>query len=236
MLVGVLTAFSGSRYGCWSAAKSRPPSLRWRSIATPALALLLHRDLLLLLLVNVLWMGAYSLWSQWTTLYLIHVHGLTLLETRAYTWIPPLVSNVGGFLGGWLSLRWMERGAGAITARRRAIWVSAAGLLFTLLLPWMHTATGATTIISVSFLFALAGSVNIYALPIDLFGPERSGLAISALTFAYGLLQTVISPVIGDLGDRHLYNEVVWGVTLLPLLSCVVLLGIRENRLSASTS
>lgn len=196
----------------------------------PNMALLLHRDLLLLVAVNLLWMGAYSLWTQWTTLYLIHVHGLTLLQTRAYTWIPPLVSNVGGFLGGWMSLRWMQRGVQSVPARRRAIWLSAAGMLLTLLLPAMHTAAGATAIISISFLFALSGSVNIYALPIDLFGPERSGLAISALTFAYGLLQTVISPVIGYLGDRHLYHEVVWGVTLLPLLSCLVLLALRENR------
>jgi MFS family permease len=73
----------------------------------------------------------------------------------------------------------------------------------------------------------LAGSVNIYALPIDLFGPSRSGLAISALVLSYGLLQTVISPVIGWLADRHLYSQAVYLVAIPPLLSCLLLAGVR---------
>ena len=194
----------------------------------PDLKLLLDRDLLLVVLASVLWMGAYSLWSYWTTLYLIHVHGLTLKQTAGYVWIPPLVSNIGGFLGGWMSWKWMEKGVSAVAARRRAVVVSAVGLLLTLLLPWMPDARWATAIIAVSFLFALAGSVNIYAMPIDLFGAQRAGLAISALTFAYGLLQTGISPVIGYLADRHLYTEVVWGVTLLPVAGCAVLWGVKK--------
>ncbi len=198
----------------------------------PRLSLLLDRDLLLLVVVNILWMGTYSLWSYWTTLYLMNVHGLTLKQTAGYVWIPPLVSNAGGFLGGWISLKWMERGVPALSARRRAIFVSAIGLLFTLLLPSMPDARWATALIAVSFLFALAGSVNIYAIPIDLYGPERAGLAISALVFAYGLLQTVMSPIVGSLADRHLYSQVVWGVTLLPLLSCLFLLGIRGKQTS----
>ncbi len=189
----------------------------------PSFRLLLDRDLVLVVVASTLWMGAYSLWSYWTTLYLVNVHGLTLRQTQAYVWIPPLISNIGGFFGGWMSLRWMERGVNAIAARRRAIFVSAGGLLVTLLLPLMPDARWATAIIAISFLFALAGSVNLYAIPIDLYGPEKSGMAISALTFAYGLLQTVISPLIGWLADRHLYVQVVWAVTLLPVLSCFVL-------------
>ena len=81
------------------------------------------------------------------------------------------------------------------------------------MLPVAEDARWATVIISASFFFALAGSVNIYALPIDLYGPQRSGMAIAALTCAFGLLQTVISPLIGFLADHHLYTQVVWMVT-----------------------
>jgi ACS family hexuronate transporter-like MFS transporter len=191
-------------------------------------SLLRDCNLLLLVVANVLWMGSYSLWSNWTTLYLIHVDNLTLAESLHYVWIPPLISNLGGFFGGWLSLAWMRRKTSAITARRRAIWVSAAGSLATLLLPLMPNAAWATGIISVSFFFALAGSVNIYALPIDLFGAARSGLAIAALTCAFGILQTGISPLIGWLGDRHLYQQVVW-ITTLPLIAgATVLYALRE--------
>ena len=191
------------------------------------LAILFDRNLILLVIANVLWMGSYSLWSNWTTLYLMRVDGLTLKQTAAYTWIPPLISNLGGFFGGWLSLRSMKRGTDAVAARRRAINVSALGSLITLLLPFAPDAHWAIAVISVSFFFALAGSVNIYALPIDIFGPARTGLAIAALTCAFGILQTVISPVIGFLSDRKLYTEVVWIVTAPLILSVLVLRGLR---------
>ena len=191
--------------------------------AGKAWSILRDRRLLLLVVANVLWMGSYSLWSNWITLYLTRVHGVTLQQSAHYVWIPPLISNIGGFFGGWLSLLWMKRGFDPVRSRRRAVWVSAAGSLFALLLPWAPDARTATGVISVSYFFALAGSVNIYALPIDIFGAARSGLAIAALTCAFGVLQTVISPVIGYLSDHKLYSEAIWFTTLPLLLSAFVL-------------
>lgn len=228
VIVGVLGALW---IPLWRLVSRRIPAVQ-PCVAAPAHAgfrLLLDRDLLWLVLANILWMGTYSLWSNWTTLYLVNVHGLTLRQTAGYVWIPPLVSNAGGFFGGWLSLRWMKRGHGAVSSRRRAVLASAAGSLSTLLLPMMTDARWATAVISVSFFFALAGSVNIYAIPIDLYGPAQSGLAISALTFAFGLLQTVISPLIGYLSDRHLYVQVVWMVAIPPLLACAALQRIQRT-------
>lgn len=193
-------------------------------------SLLRERSLILVVAANVLWMGSYSLWSNWTTLYLTRVHNLTLQESARYVWIPPLISNLGGFFGGWMSLRWVKNGIEPVAARRRTVWVSALGSLVTLLLPFAPDARWATTIISTSFFFALAGSVNIYAIPIDLYGAARSGLAISALTCAYGILQTVISPIIGYLSDHKLYTQVVWIVTVPPILSSLVLMGVASKR------
>jgi hypothetical protein len=106
-------------------------------------------------------------------------------------------------------------------------------MFVTLLLPFAAGPRVATAIISVSFFFALAGSVNIYAIPIDLYGPARSGLAIAALVFAFGFLQTLISPLIGYLADHQLYMSVVWLVTIPPLLSAVVLHWVTTNNKSA---
>ena len=197
-----------------------------------ALSILKHRSLLFLLLSNVLWMGGYSLWSGWTTIYLKDVYSLKLSQTPAYVWAPPFVSILGGFFGGWLSLRSMRFGTKPVAARRRAVWLSAFCSLITLLLIVAPNATWATVIISLSFFFALAGSVNIYALPIDIFGPQRSGLALGALTFAYGILQTGISPVIGWLADRHLYREVVWLITAPLFLGAWALQGCSESEAS----
>jgi len=193
-------------------------------------SILRDRSLLLLVFANVLWMGAYSLWSNWTSLYLIHVHHITLQQSAKYIWIPPMVSNLGGFFGGWLSLRWMKRNVDPLAARRRAVWVSALGSLVTFLLPFAPDAGWATAVISISFFFALAGSVNIYALPIDLYGAGQAGLALAALTCGFGILQTVISPVIGFLGDHNLYSQVIWIATIPLIFSAWVLQRITPLR------
>lgn len=196
------------------------------------LSILRDRSLILLVIANVLWMGSYSLWSNWTTLYLTRVHHLSLQQSAHYIWIPPLISNLGGFFGGWMSLKWIKRAVEPVAARRRAIWVSAVGSLATLSLPLMPDARWATAIISLSFFFALAGSVNIYALPIDIYGAAHSGLAISALTCAFGILQTFISPLIGYLSDHQLYTQVIWMVTIPPILSAMVLTGLDKEKLA----
>jgi ACS family hexuronate transporter-like MFS transporter len=199
----------------------------------PLLAVLRERNLLVLVAANVLWMGGYSLWSNWTTLYLTHVHHLSLESTARYVWIPPLVSNLGGFFGGWLSLRWIRKAVKPMEARRKAVWVSAAGSLLTLLLPFAPGAASATALISLSFFFALAGSVNIYALPIDIYGAKRSGVAIAALTCAFGVLQTVISPIIGYLSDHRLYTQVLWLVTVPLLAGAFVLKALTSEELKS---
>jgi MFS family permease len=192
--------------------------------------MLFDKNLLWLIASNILWMGGYSLWSNWTTLYLVHVQNITLAQSARYVWIPPLISNLGGFFGGWLSKRWMEGGKAPVASRRKAVWWSAVGYLATLLLPFTHSAASATAIISISFFFALAGSVNIYAIPIDLFGAERSGMGIAALVLAYGVMQTAISPLIGYLSDRGLYTSVVWLVVVPAILGAAALQPIGEPK------
>lgn len=195
------------------------------SQASRGFGLLLDRSLLVLMLVNALWMGSYSLWSNWTTLYLTRIHHVALKDTAVLVWIPPIVSNAGGFFGAWLSMRWIRRGVNVIQSRRRAVWVSTAGCLSAFILPFAPNAGWATAIIALSFFFVLAGSVNIYALPIDIYGAENAGFTVSALTFAFGLLQAIISPMIGWLGDHGLYQQVVWLVTVPAVLSSFALLG-----------
>lgn len=172
---------------------------------------------------NILWMGIYSLWTNWTTLYLARVHHLSLGQIARYAWAPQVASNLGAFLGGWLALRWIRGGARPIAARLRVILFSAIAALATLAVPYAPNPLLATIAISFSFFAILAGSVNIYTIPIDLFGPERAGFAISTLVFAYGLMQTVISPLIGRMVMTQGYAPVCWLVSLPPLAAWLLL-------------
>ena len=62
-----------------------------------------HGDLLrsprlwALVAANALNMSVYSLWTNWTTLYLVEKHRLALAEANWYAMIPPLVAALGGF-------------------------------------------------------------------------------------------------------------------------------------------
>jgi ACS family hexuronate transporter-like MFS transporter len=199
------------------------------SVKNP-MAIWATRDLWLLMAANVLWMPLYSYWTQWTSLYLIHVQHISVKESAGYVWIPPLFSIAGGFFGGGLSMWWINQKTDPVSARRRAIWISAIGAMSTLALPYAPSPQAATAIICLSFFFLLAGSVNIYALPIDVFGAQNAGMAIAALTFAFGLMQTVISPLVGRMHDTGMYSQVVWLLTVPLLLSAALLMGCSRRR------
>jgi len=172
---------------------------------------------------NILGMAAYTLWSNWTTIYLVQVHHLTLQETAWLAGIPPLAAPVGGFLGGWLSMRLIHGGAAPLAARYRAIRLSALAMLVTAAVPLMPAPALAIAAISASYAFASAFSVNLYAMPLDAFRPERAAFGVSMLTGAYGAMQTVASPLIGQLVDRYGFQPVCLLAAVLPLGAILVL-------------
>ncbi|MDQ6698888.1 MAG: MFS transporter, partial [Acidobacteriota bacterium] len=211
-----------------------PPAFETGAPRIPIGGMLRDRRLQALVLGNVLWMGTYTLWSNWTTLYLVQVHHQSVLQAAWYAWIPPLMANAGAFLGGWLSLHSIRGGLAPAQARLRAILISAAGSLLTAAIPLTPNAGWATAGISLSYFWAASGSVNIYTLPLDLYGAERAGFAISALVFAYGMLQTFFSPAIGYLVDRHGYGPVCLLVAVLPMLAYAVIARFKPG--TAATS
>jgi MFS transporter, ACS family, hexuronate transporter len=185
--------------------------------------LLRDRRLLALAGANILWMGIYTLWSNWTTLFLVQSYGLTTTGASWYAWVPPVAPTLGGFFGGWISRRAIGGGMPQVQARVMAILISAIGCLMTVLVPLCPTPFWAMLAISASYFWVTAGSVNLYTIPVDIWGGQHAGTAISALVFAYGLLQTVISPVIGNLVDRFGFTPVCWLVALPPLTGWLLL-------------
>jgi len=68
---------------------------------------------------NAVGMVGYSLWTQWTTPYLVEARGMTFAQQAWLAWIPPLFGALGGLAGGWLSKRLILRGVPAMAARFR---------------------------------------------------------------------------------------------------------------------
>lgn len=192
------------------------------------LKLLRDRRLQTLVVANILWMGIYTLWSNWTTPYLTQTFGLTVKSVAVFAWFPPVASTLGAFAGGWISRRAIVGGASAVNARVFAACISAAGCLVTLIVPACRSPFTAMLGISASYFWATAGSVNLYTIPVDIWGGERAGTAIAALVFGYGILQTAISPLIGSIVDHHGYAPACWLVALPPLGGWLLLRTLRS--------
>ena len=186
-------------------------------------AILRDRRLWAFVTANALSMIGYSLWTNWTTLYLVDVHRLTLRQAAWYAWIPPVFATVGGFTGGWLSLRFIERGIANARARFRVCLLAAVVALATAAVPAAPTAGWAAAGISLSILAVSAFSVNMYTLPLDVFGGAHAAFAVSALVASYGAAQAIVSPLFGRLIDLHGYAPVTAIAAVMPLCAAGVL-------------
>jgi ACS family hexuronate transporter-like MFS transporter len=172
---------------------------------------------------NVLAMTVYTLWSNWTTVFLVQAYSLSLAQSAWLAWMPPVAANLGGLFGGWLSMRWIRGGSAPAPARLRACFVTALLLLVTAAVPWLPGAALATGGICLSYFWVVAFSVNLYALPLDVYGSARAAFATAMLTSAYGAMQAVFSPLAGALIDRWGFQPVCAIVAVLPLGAYVVL-------------
>jgi ACS family hexuronate transporter-like MFS transporter len=201
------------------ASASAPP----KSPPGAGAAMLRDRRLWAFVAANALAMTGYSLWTNWTTKYLVTRHHLTLLQSAWYAWIPPVAALLGGFAGGALSLRLIKRGVPAPAARFRACLIAAALALAAAAIPAAPTAAWATAGISLSFAAVSAFSVNMYSLPLDVFGGARAAFAVSILVASYGAAQALVSPAFGRIVELYGYTPLMFVAAVTPLAACAAL-------------
>jgi ACS family hexuronate transporter-like MFS transporter len=243
MLAPVLATWIALHWGGWRSAFVVTGTLGllwiplWRTVgnapapvAAPA-SIVPYRDrrLWAICAANALHAVPYSLWFTWTTKYFHTVFELDLAAANAYAWIPPGFALVGGFFCGWASLL-AQRGADVVTARRKVCLGAAIAGLATAAVPLASTPAWAAAGISIG-IGAIAGfSVNLYALPLDLFGESRAAFAISLLVSTYGATTAIVSFAIGWTRDHYGYLPVTTVAALTPLIACAVLRAVRAER------
>jgi ACS family hexuronate transporter-like MFS transporter len=183
-----------------------------------------------LIFATLFLMSLYTLWTNWTTLYFVEQWHLTQEEAnRRFAWLPPIFAVLGGFFGGWLAFRWIRRGVAVLTARIRVCWICAIGsLIATAIIPLMPNVVLAVGAICISSFWALSISTNLYSLPIDMLGPARAAFGVAILTFAYGLMQTFISPAIGYVVDHAGFTAVCFSMAALPMIGVWILQATAE--------
>jgi ACS family hexuronate transporter-like MFS transporter len=164
----------------------------------------------------------YSIWSNWTTKYMVTVFGMSTADANLYAWIPPVFAMVGGFVCGWASLRLVRRGEAPENARYRVCLSAAVVALCGLALPLAGSPILAAAGISLAMAAVAGLSVNLYALPLDTFDAARAAFAISILVSSYGAAQAVISGPIGYLRDHYGYAPITLIAAIAPLAACAI--------------
>jgi MFS transporter, ACS family, hexuronate transporter len=213
----------------WVSHRAQAPSVPVQHRAADA-AMLRDRRLWIFAAANALSMVGYFFWFFWTSKYMVDVYRLTLRQAAWYVWIPPVFACCGGFLGGWLSLRFVQRGVPAPAARFRVCLAAGVVALAAAALPWAPSPAWGAAGISLSIFAVAAFSVNMYTLPLDTFGAAPAGFAISILVASYGLISTVLGPAIGTVIDMRGYSPVTVAVAFTPLAACALLWFTRSTR------
>jgi sugar phosphate permease len=178
----------------------------------------------LLLAANMAIMTIYSLWVNWTTVFLVSQHGLTQENANhRLAWIPQIFGTLGGLFGGWLALRGSRTANDVVASRLRASLVGAVLALVTGLIPFAASPAWATVGICASFFAVLIMSVNVYALPLDYFGAGPAAFAVAGLTGSYGVVQVLFSSLAGRVADHAGFGPVLLAVAPLPLIGWLLL-------------
>jgi ACS family hexuronate transporter-like MFS transporter len=165
----------------------------------------------------------YSIWSNWTTKYLVTVFQLSPDAANGLAWIPPIFAMLGGFACGSASLYLVRRGVNPPLARYRVCSVCALVALLGMLMPLAPSPMWAAAGISL-IMASIAGlSVNLYALPLDTFDAGRAAFAVSLLVASYGAVQAAISGPVGWIRDHHGYLPITLLAAVMPLLAVAVL-------------
>ena len=243
MAAPVLTEFLSARYGwrsafvvsgllgflwiplwLFTARRIRPARVKTDPVGVSLAAILSDRRFVALIAANVLAMTVYSLWTNWTTWFLVTRYGLAQAEANLrFAWIPPIFATLGGLFGGWLAQRLIRAGSAVIRARIGISIGSSLFVLVTAAAPVAGSAAMAVGIVCVSLFATTCLSVNYYSIPLDLFGASRAAFAVSFLTGIYGLMQVFLSPQIGRWSDTAGWQPVCFAVATLPLVSAVLL-------------
>lgn len=198
------------------------------SEAIPIATLLRKKQMWGFIVGNIFSMFVYTLWTNWTTIFLTTQHRLSMEDANKLAPVPHFFAYFGSLAGGALAYRLIGRGMEPLKARRRVLLICALCILSTALVPLMPTPLTATLMISTSFFFASGWGVNYYNMPVDAYG-ARAAFAVSLLTMAYGVLQIFVSPLIGRTIDLLGFTPVCTVAALTPLAGYAIVMFTREK-------
>lgn len=165
----------------------------------------------------------------WTPSYLYSARHMTMAEIGFVGWIPFLMGDVGGVLGGWAAGVMMRRGFTVRNTRRLLMFGSALICLLSITVPYLHGIGPVMTMLSITIAADNFLSAHMFAAVTDLFPEHQVGRAAGLMGIA-GDLGAMLFPLLtGILVDRISYTPVFLLVALMPLAGTVALFAVGRK-------
>ncbi len=159
----------------------------------------------------------------WTPSYLYNSLHMSMAEIGFLAWIPFLMGDVGGVLGGWFAGVLLRRGISVRNTRRLSMYGSALLCAVSLAVPYMRGVGAALTMISIAIAADNFLSAHMFAAITDLFPDQQVGRATGLTGIAGGLSGMLFPLLTGLLVDRISYTPVFLLVAIMPMLGTMAL-------------
>ncbi|HEV2324916.1 MAG TPA: MFS transporter [Terracidiphilus sp.] len=154
----------------------------------------------------------------WTPSFLFSSLHMTMTEIGLLGWIPFLMGDVGGVVGGWFAGVLLRRGISVRNTRRISMYGSALLCAVSLAVPYMRGIGAPLAVISIAIAADNFLSAHMFAAVTDLFPDEQVGRATGLTGIAGGLSGMLFPLLTGWLVDRISYAPVFVLVAIMPML------------------
>ncbi|MPZ18224.1 MAG: MFS transporter [Luteitalea sp.] len=196
---------------------------RWRP-------LLLQRDTWLLLASRVLTDPVWYFYLFWFPKYLTDARGLSLVQLGQVAWVVYLAADLGSVGGGWLSGRFIARGAAPIAARKAVLRVAAVLVLIgpsVAFAPSIPLALAAACCVAFAH---LAWQATIGALIVDRYPQASLATTFGIIAAGSGFGGMVSTGIVGYLVTTYSYTPVFVGMAALHPLALLLVWRVRAGR------
>lgn len=159
----------------------------------------------------------------WIPSYLFNVRHMSFTQIGIIGWLPFLLGDIGGVMGGGAAGFLQRRGMPILRVRQITMYGSALVCIASLIVPYTNSAAIALTLIGIAMLADNFLSANMYGAITDLFPDHQVGRATGLTGVASGLSGLLFPLLTGRLVDKVSYTPVFIMVAIMPLLGTIAL-------------
>jgi len=165
----------------------------------------------------------------WIPSYLFNVRHMSFTQIGIIGWLPFLLGDIGGVMGGGAAGFLQRRGMPILRVRQITMYGSAMLCITSLIVPYTNSASIALTLIGIAMLADNFLSANMYGAITDLFPDHQVGRATGLTGVAGGLSGLLFPLLTGRLVDKVSYTPVFIMVAIMPLLGTIALFVIARK-------